>query len=552
MRLRSIVAVSALIPLTLIGCSTPSPRAVATARSSTDANESAPRRHAGPGPVQPGATLTAQATAAGGSKIAMPSAPIAAKPSAKSAVAEDEGAARNTEGYHDYGVNPAVDPNQDRLSTFAIDVDTASYAIARRKLVDGGLPPVAAVRIEEFLNAFDYDYEGPSRGPFAVHLDGAPSPLAAGHHLLRIGVQGKRLAPSDRKPVHLVYLVDTSGSMMSEDKIGLAKKSLRLLTGSLKKGDTVALCTYAGSVREVLKPTGIEDKAAILRAIDDLTASGSTAMASGIELAYGLAERSRVPGEVNRVVVLSDGDANVGPTSHEEILRRIAHFKGEGITLSTVGFGQGTYKDEMMEQLADKGDGNYAYIDTEDEARKVFAKNVDGMLEVIARDVKIQVDFDPSVVKEYRLLGYENRDVADRDFRNDAVDGGEIGAGHSVTALYDVILKRTDASPLTVRIRHKQPVGGSAEESAFPMRPASLAPSFAAAPRSLQFATAVAGFAEVLRKSPRANATSLEELARIAETASGDRPERLELVGLVRKAERLAGGGSSKSVAAAP
>lgn len=459
--------------------------------------------------------------------------------------------AQGTEAYKDYGVNPAVDPAKDRFSTFAIDVDTASYAISRRKLVEGSLPPYQAVRVEEFLNSFDYGYDAPKTGPFAVHLAAAPSPFTAGHHLLRVGVQGKRLSAGERKPVHLVYLVDTSGSMMSEDKIGLAKKSLRLLTGSLRRGDTVALCTYAGSVREVLPPTGIERKAEILAAIEDLTAGGSTAMASGLELAYQLAEKTRVKGEVSRVIVLSDGDANVGSSSHEEILARISHFKDEGITLSTVGFGQGNYKDTMMEQLADKGDGNYSYIDSVEQATKVFGKNVDGMLEVIARDVKIQVEFDPSVVKEYRLLGYENRDVADRDFRNDKVDGGEIGAGHSVTALYDVVLKRTDAAPVVVRLRHKQPLSGTtAEETVVNMDPKAIAASFDAAPKSLRFAAAVAGFAEVLRKSPAAATWKLADVARIAEAASENRAEQAELVELVRKADRLSGGSGVAKVAA--
>jgi Ca-activated chloride channel family protein len=466
-----------------------------------------------------------------------------APPAAQStAVAQPAAEVPGTEDYKDYGVNPVTSPEKDRLSTFAIDVDTASYAISRRKLLEGGLPPYQAVRAEEFLNYFDYAYPAPTQGPFAVHLAAAPSPFTQGHHLVRVAIQGKRIAPSERKPVHLVYLVDTSGSMQSDDKMGLVKKSLQVLTRALRPGDTVALCTYAGSVREVLAPTGIESRDRILSAIDDLSAGGSTAMASGIDLAYRLAERTMVPNHVNRVIVLSDGDANVGATSHDEILQRIGRYKDKGITLSTVGFGNGNYKDTMMEQLADKGNGNYTYIDRESQAQRVFSDQLSGMLEVIARDVKIQVEFDPAVVKEYRLIGYENRDVADKDFRNDKVDGGEIGAGHSVTAVYDVVLTPAHGSPLTVRVRHKPPIGSeTAAETAVRMDPGSIARSFDAAPADVRFASAVAGFAEILRQSPHAKDWTLASVEQIARSAAGGGTDQQELVDLVGRARRLSG-----------
>ncbi|TKD06623.1 vWA domain-containing protein [Polyangium fumosum] len=457
---------------------------------------------------------------------------------------------KGTEDYKDYGVNPVVDPQKDRLSTFAIDVDTASYSIARRKIMEGTLPPFASIRAEEFLNYFDYSYEAPKSGPFAVHFAAAPSPFTKGHHLVRVAVQGKRVPESARKPVHLVYLVDTSGSMEAADKIPLAKRSLKLLTSSLKKGDTVALCTYAGNVREVLAPTGIEEKDKIFRAIDDLSASGSTAMASGIELAYKLAERTLVKGHVNRVIVLSDGDANVGPTSHEQILDMIGRHKEKGITLSTVGFGTGNYKDTMMERLADKGDGNYAYIDSEVQAKRVFQDQLSGMLEVIARDVKIQVEFDPKVVKEYRLIGYENRDIADKDFRNDKVDAGEIGNGHAVTAIYDVVLKDTKSSPIVLRLRHKQPLAGdTATESEFKMDPGAIAASFDAAGRDFRFAATVAAFAEVLRQSPHARDWSMKDIARLADQAATTQSDQQEFVSLVHRAEKLATGNQGPAVA---
>lgn len=465
-------------------------------------------------------------------------------------------AATNTEDYRHYGTNPVVDPATDRFSTFAIDVDTASYALSRRMLLENELPPDAAVRVEEFVNSFDYGYPAPSGSePFAVHLAAAPSPFDAGHHVLRVALQAKRVETKDRAPAHLVYLVDTSGSMQSPDKLELVKKSLRFLTDSLKPGDTVALCTYAGHVREVLGPTGIDKKDAILKAIDDLSANGSTAMSSGIQLAYDLASRTLVKGHTSRVIVLSDGDANVGPMSHEEILKTIEGYKKKGIYLSTIGFGRGNYKDTMMEQLADKGDGNYSYVDDERQAKKVFVEQANGLIDVVARDVKVQVELDPSVVKSYRLIGYENRDVADKDFRNDKVDGGEVGAGHSVTALYDVVLKPgAKGSLATVRVRHKSPTpsGAGADEArelTVKMEPSALYSSFDEAPESLRFASAVARFAEVLRKSPHAKSAELVSVEALARSTKGTSPERSELVSLVRRAAELSGVAQGPAVA---
>jgi Ca-activated chloride channel family protein len=459
------------------------------------------------------------------------------------AVATGTAEPSGTEQYTDYGVNPAVDPAKDALSTFAIDVDTASYSIARSKLTRNQLPPFQSVRAEEFLNYFDYGYAAPQGRPFNVHLHAAPSPYQKGHHILRVGLQAKQLSRAERTNVHLVYLVDTSGSMRRPEKIGLVKKSLKLLTGELKPGDTVALCTYAGSTAIVLPPTGANQRQTILQAIDRLSTGGGTAMSSGLEGAYNLAQRTLVKGHVNRVIVLSDGDANIGRSNHEAILERIGHFKGLGITMSTVGFGRGNYKDTMMEQLANQGDGNYAYIDTEAEARRVFGEQLNGMLEVVARDVKIQVQFDPQVVQSYRLIGYENRDVADRDFRNDQVDAGEIGAGHNVTALYDVVLKGQPSntrSPVVVRLRHKRPTGSNkATEMAVKLQPHQVSASFAAAPKNLRFATAVAGFAEILRHSPFARSWTLDSVARIAAEASWGQAEQREFIDLVNRSKRL-------------
>lgn len=444
-----------------------------------------------------------------------------------------------TETYTDYGVNPPKSAAEHPLSTFAVDVDTASFAIARRKLREGARPPKEAVRAEEFLNAFEYGYAPPASGgaPFAVHLAAAPSPYQQGHHLVRVALKGKPVTGAERAPVHLVYLVDTSGSMQGPDRLGLAQKSLHLLTDALRQGDTVALCTYAGSVRKVLAPTGAEHKAKIHAAIDQLTASGSTAMASGIDLAYQLADETFVKGHVNRVVVLSDGDANVGTTSHVDILEQIAKYKEKGITLSTVGFGSGNYQDTMMEQLADKGDGNYVYIDSEKQAKKVFVDQLDGLLQVIARDVKVQVAWDPTVVESYRLVGYENRKVEDHEFRNDKVDGGEIGAGHSVTAVYDVVLRKTDATPLTVRLRWKKPLGSDpSTELAVAMPAAAIAKTWTEVDAGFRLAAAVTGLAELLRESPYAKDWTWAAVRSLAASAKVDPAEHQELLELIDRA----------------
>jgi Ca-activated chloride channel family protein len=442
------------------------------------------------------------------------------------------------EAYRNPGVNAPVAVKDDRLSTFAVDVDTASYTIARRKITSGEVVPKDAVRVEEFVNYFRYAYAGPTGKDraFEVHTDGAPSPFAPGKHLVRIGVQGQRVGKSARKPAHLVFLVDVSGSMQSDDKLPLAQRSLRILVDNLNDGDTVALVTYAGSTRVVLEPTGMDRRGEIMAAIDGLTAGGSTAMASGIELAYQLAGKRISKGAISRVIILSDGDANVGSTSHEAILDSIAGQVRKGVTLSTVGFGMGNYKDTLMEQLANKGNGESYYIDSLSAARRVFQEQLGGTLEVIAQDVKIQVEWHPATVTSYRLLGYENRDIADEDFRNDKVDAGEIGAGHTVTAIYEVALASGADGPLaTVRIRAKRPGGKEAAEWAFPTQSRILRGTFDAASVDFRFACAVAAFAEILRGSPHAKGWKLTDVARIARAAAGTAEDRQEFVTLVGK-----------------
>lgn len=454
----------------------------------------------------------------------------------------------NTEHYTEYGTNAMTLAEQDRLSTFSIDVDTASYTIARRKLSEGALPPAASVRVEEFVNYFPYRYQGPSGdAPFAVNLEAAPHPWEPSHHLVRVGVQGKKLDEGDSRPRRLTFLVDVSGSMQSSDKLGLVKQSLHYLVERLGPEDSVALVTYAGSTRVVLPSTPVTRRERIHDAIEELSAGGSTAMGSGIELAYQQAMNGYVKGAENRVLVLSDGDANVGRTSHQEILETIGDYTKRGVTLSTLGFGSGNYKDTLMEQLADKGDGNYAYVDSFSEARRVFGARLDGTLDTIARDVKIQVEFDPAAVLSWRLVGYENRDVADRDFRNDKVDAGEIGSGHSVTALYDVILRdgalEAGEALATVRIRAKKPGPDSpSREFATNLTPRAFRGALADTSQDFRVATAAASFAEILRGSRYTQELSYAEVYRLAQGAKRKGIEEdQQLLELIARAGQLSG-----------
>jgi Ca-activated chloride channel family protein len=450
-----------------------------------------------------------------------------------------------SEDYTRYEVNKLTLTSQDKLSTFAVDVDTASYSIVRRKIMERREVPAAAVRVEEFLNYFKYGYEGPGDDrPFAVHMEAAPSPYGNGRHLVRVAVQGKQVSKRERKAAHLVFLVDVSGSMGSPDKLPLAQRSLRILVDNLNEGDTVAMVTYAGATRVVLAPTRMDKKAEIYAAIDDLTSGGSTAMASGMELAYQLALKQVAPNAETRVIVLSDGDANVGNSTHEAILKTISGYVKEGVTLSTIGFGMGNYKDTMMEQLANKGNGNNYYIDSLSQAKRVFQQQLGGTLEVIAQDVKVQVEWNADAVKAYRLVGYENRDVADRDFRNDKVDAGEIGAGHAVTAVYEVeladgVATRAAAPSLgIVRIRAKKPRGQEASEWAYAFDGAMLRSSFAVASADFRWAVAVAGFAEILRQSPYADGWKIDTVLTIARGAQGQgNEERDEFIELVTRAK---------------
>jgi Ca-activated chloride channel family protein len=443
--------------------------------------------------------------------------------------------------FHHAGTNPIVDTREDPLSTFAIDVDTGSWMYARRFLKMGRSPAPASVRVEEFVNALHYGYAGPSGDDaFAIHVDAAPSPFTRDRHVVRVAIQGKRMAASARKPAHVTFLVDVSGSMQSPDKLPWVQQAMHMAVDSLRDDDSVAIVTYAGSTGVVLGATPATKKAKIHEAIDNLRPGGGTDMGSGMELAYREANKHLGSDRTSRVIVLSDGDANIGRTSHDQILKQIKGYVSEGVTMSTVGFGTGNYNDVLMEQLADAGNGNYTYIDSSQTMRRVFADELTSTLEVIAQDAKIQVEWNPDVVRTYRLLGYENRDVADADFRNDKKDAGEIGAGHAVTALYEVEL--ASATPTTdlgvVRVRHKVPRHEKAAETALSIHPAFVQASVKDLDADAKAALGIALAAEVLRGSEYAQGLSLVDAAKLLRESAVGRwaTERKEAADLLEKA----------------
>ncbi|QQX85413.1 VWA domain-containing protein [Cupriavidus necator] len=403
------------------------------------------------------------------------------------------------------------------VSTFSIDVDTGSYSNMRRMLNAGRVPPADAVRVEELLNYFPYDYAQPADGrPFAVHAALAPAPWHPANVLLRIGIKGKDMASGALPPANLVFLVDVSGSMNSPDKLPLLKSSLKLLVNKLRPQDRITLVTYASGTRVALPPTPGSDKTAISAAIDQLVAGGSTAGASGIALAYQAAQQSFIAGGINRVLLATDGDFNVGVTDFRQLKSMVEEKRKSGVSLSTLGFGTGNYNEQLMEQLADAGDGAYSYIDNLMEGNKVLVSEISSTLATIARDVKIQVEFNPATVKEYRLIGYENRMLAREDFNNDKVDAGDIGAGHTVTALYELTLagqaglvdplRYQPAAPAPgrdgelahIKLRYKLPAASTSQLMDVTVARQAIRP-LAQGDDDFRFAAAVAGFGQVLR-----------------------------------------------------
>jgi Ca-activated chloride channel family protein len=479
------------------------------------------------------------------------------------AVYRRRGGHGNTEDYRHRDDTPFVDVRSYPLSTFSVDVDTASYSNLRRFLRDDALPPPDAVRIEELVNYFPYARAEPRDGArFAAQIEMAPAPWAPRHRLLRIGLNTASVSAADRPPANLVFLVDVSGSMDEPNKLPLVKQALRLLAESADARDRLAIVVYAGAAGEVLAPTRGDDKAAIRAAIDDLEAGGSTNGGEGIALAYDLARRGFIEGGVNRVVLATDGDFNVGTTDEGSLVRLVREKAAGGVFLTVLGFGMGNLKDGLLETLADRGDGSYAYIDTLEEAKKALVEQASATLVTVAKDVKLQVEFNPVQVESYRLIGYENRMLAPEDFADDRKDAGEVGAGHTVTALYEVIPARrpgwgprldplryqgapllTDAAHsdevLRLRLRYKEPEGGKIREQDWTL--SEVWPTLEAASPDFRFAASVAAFGMLLRDAKDTGDATFEMVLRLAEAARGADPGgyRAEFIELVRIARTL-------------
>ncbi len=469
-------------------------------------------------------------------------APCAA-PGALIAGVQDVEGAHNTESYDEITENPFRRVADTPLSTLAVDVDTASYSNVRRMLNGGTRPPAGAVRIEEMINYFPYDYTGPTGDtPFAVHVDVARCPWTPKHQLVRIGMKGKEFEEAQRPACNLVFLLDVSGSMDDPNKLPLVKRSMHLLLDRLGARDRLAIVVYAGAAGIVLPSTEATNEEAILKAIDNLEAGGSTNGGEGIELAYATAMKHFKRGGVNRVILATDGDFNVGTTNQSQLIRLIQRKAKQGVFLTVLGFGMGNYKDSTLEKLADKGNGSYGYIDTIAEARKILVEQAGGTLVTIAKDVKIQVEFNPTQVEAYRLIGYENRLLAKEDFNDDKKDAGEIGAGHTVTALYEVVpvgtgmaLPQVDprryaaaSVPATatandellfVKVRYKDPEADTSRLLSWAVPKAELA--FEEAPLDFRFAAAVAAFGMQLRGSKYKGSTNYEEVLRVASRSVG-------------------------------
>jgi Ca-activated chloride channel homolog len=463
----------------------------------------------------------------------------------------------NTEEYdaiHESGFRDAL---RIPLSTFSIDVDAASYSNIRRFINNGQRPPIDAVRIEEMVNYFDYDYNQPNNDvPFSVTTEVAAAPWNNKHHLVHIGLQGKVIPTTNLPPSNLVFLIDVSGSMADPNKLPLLKSSFKLLVEQLRQQDKVAIVVYAGAAGVVLEPTAGSDKRTIIAALDQLQSGGSTAGGEGIRLAYALAKENFVKGGNNRVILATDGDFNVGESSNASMERLIEEKRQDGVFLTVLGYGMGNYKDSKMETLADKGNGNYAYIDNLLEAQKVLVNEFGGTLFTIAKDVKIQVEFNPAKVQAYRLIGYENRQLKDEDFNNDRKDAGEIGSGHAVTALYEVIpagiesqffkidelkyqktvIDKSAASAelLTVKIRYKQPDGDVSKLISMAL-PDKITKGNDTS-ENFRWSAAVASVGMLLRNSEYINGYTYDDAIMLAESSRGkdERGYRIEFINMIK------------------
>ncbi len=471
----------------------------------------------------------------------------------------------NTEGYSTIHENDFLAATVNPLSTFSIDVDVASYANMRRFLNNGQRPPVDAVRIEEMLNYFNYDYPQPKGAdPFSVNTEIASCPWNEKHKLVHIGLQGKKIPTKDLPPSNLVFLIDVSGSMNMPNKLPLVKSAFKMLVQELRDQDRVAIVVYAGAAGLVLPSTPGSNKALIIQALDNLSAGGSTAGGAGIKLAYEVARNNFIKSGNNRVILATDGDFNVGVSSNAEMERLIEQKRQDGVFLSVVGFGMGNYKDDKMEIIADKGNGNYAYIDNLQEARKVFVSEFGGTLFTIAKDVKIQVEFNPAKVQAYRLIGYENRRLKNEDFNDDKKDAGELGSGHTVTALYEIIpvgvesefIKSVDplkyqqgslqksstnsGELMTLKLRYKQPDGDSSKLISISVLDQNK--NLQNSSDNFRWSAAVAGFGMLLRESKYVQNADVATVADLAKGAKGKDEEgyRSEFIRMVESSRFLA------------
>ncbi|MEJ2141896.1 MAG: VWA domain-containing protein [Gammaproteobacteria bacterium] len=467
------------------------------------------------------------------------------------------------ENYAHIDDNPIKRTVEHPVSTFSIDVDTGSYSNVRRMLSGGSLPRRDAVRVEEMINYFNYQYPVPGNEkiPFSITTEMAPSPWNNQQYLLQVGLKGYDIDRTNLPAANLVFLIDVSGSMTSANKLPLLKSSMKLLTNKLRARDKISIVVYAGSSGVVLNPTPGNHKAQIIASLDRLQAGGSTNGAAGIRLAYNLAQQAFVKGGINRVILATDGDFNVGTTNFEALKDLIEEKRKTGITLTTLGFGNGNYNDYLMEQLADKGNGNYAYIDTLNEARKVLVEEMSSTLKTIAKDVKIQIEFNPKAVAEYRLIGYENRALKREDFNNDKIDAGDIGAGHTVTALYEISLTGSQSQridPLRysnkpevsahkvneigfLKLRYKNPGTSISKLTTQVITRKDILDDINKATDNLRFSSAVAAFGQLLRGGKYTGQFAYRDVLKLAQTARGKDMfgYRGEFINLVNMADTL-------------
>lgn len=458
-----------------------------------------------------------------------------------------EQATESRDRHTDFGENMRIDSVEERRSTFSVDVNTASYTMMRSALNSGHLPTSTSVRTEEFINFFDYNYSAPQDAPFAINMEMAPSYFGsdddAERHLMQIGVRARDVSIENMKPNNLVFLVDTSGSMRPSSRLPLAKQSLHILLEYLRPTDTVAIQTYASGSETVLEPTPVSDFRTIERAILELEAEGGTNGEGGIRDAYNLAEESFVEDGNNRVIVMTDGDFNIGKRG-DDVVEMVKGYREREIALTSVGFGRGNHNDAVMERLARQGSGNYFYIDNQEEAQRIFGTDLPSTLEIVASDVRIQVEFNEDAVKNYRLVGYEKRVLDNEDFEKESTNAAEVGPGHDVTAFYEVELHdgaRQDADSVAgVRVRYKERLLGNSLEVREEMEMAQIRDNFREASAPFRFAAAVAEFAATLRGSEYAQGERFGEIHSVAANARfGNVDEQAEFLQLVETAQSL-------------